>query len=313
MAADRRPERRLSDLFPLESGSVLTVGTFDGVHRGHHAVLEEVALRAARSGRSSVLVTFEPHPLSVVRPEQAPPRLTMPDERLEALAETAIDYVVVLRFDRTLASLEPDLFVERILVGRCGLKELVIGHDHGFGRDRSGDVTTLPALGSRLGFTVDVVEPVLGADGEPISSSRIRAAVQAADFPAAARGLGRPYRVSGRVEKGAARGRTIGVPTLNVAPPPDKLLPPDGVYAVRVEWGGGVALGMMNQGPRPTVGDPTRWLEAHLFDFEGDLYGRQVRIEWVARLREVRKFGSLGELVAQLERDRRAARAALSL
>jgi riboflavin kinase / FMN adenylyltransferase len=187
----------------------------------------------------------------------------------------------------------------------------VIGHDHGFGRGRSGDVTTLPALGARLGFTVDVVPPVDDADGAPVSSSRIRRAIAVADFGAVTRWLGRPYRVSGLVERGAARGRTIGIPTINLAPPADKLLPPDGVYAVRVEWGGGTALGMMNQGPRPTVGDPTRWLEAHLFDFAGDLYGRTVRIEWVARLREVRRFGSLDELKAQLERDRAAARAAL--
>jgi riboflavin kinase/FMN adenylyltransferase len=313
MAADRRAAGRLTDGVPFGAGSVVTVGTFDGVHRGHHAVLEELTSRARRRGRASVLVTFEPHPLAVLRPEQAPLRLTTRDERLEALAETAVDYVVVLAFDERLAGLEPDEFVEQVLVPRCGLTELVIGHDHGFGRGRRGDVTTLPALGKRLGFTVDVVDPVVDQDGAPISSSRIRGAIEATDFAAASRWLGRPYRVSGTVRVGAQRGRTIGVPTLNVLPPPDKLLPPDGVYAVRVEWGGGVAGGMMNQGPRPTVGDPTRWMEANLFDFEEDLYGRAVRIEWVARLRDVRKFGSLSELRAQLERDRQAAEAALSL
>ncbi len=313
MAADRRPAGGLTDRGLFGRDSVVTVGTFDGVHRGHHAVLEELAKRARREGRATVLVTFEPHPLAVLRPDQAPRRLTTGDERLEVLAETALDYVLVLRFDEHLARLEPDEFVERILVSRCGLRELVIGHDHGFGRGRRGDVTTLPALGKRLGFSVDVVAPVVDSDGVAISSSRIRSAIAAADFGAAARWLGRPYRVSGPVQVGAQRGRTIGVPTLNVRPPDDKLLPPDGVYAVRVEWGGGVSAGMMNQGPRPTVGDPTRWLEANLFEFEEDLYGRTVRIEWVARLREVRKFGSLSELRAQLERDRRAAEAALSL
>ncbi len=243
MAADRRAAGRLTARAPFGAGSVLTVGTFDGVHRGHHAVLEELTSRARRRGRASVLVTFEPHPLVVLRPDQAPLRLTTRDERLEALAETAVDYAVVLPFDDRLAGLEPDEFVERILVDRCGLAELVIGHDHGFGRGRRGDITTLPALGSRLGFTVDVVDPVVDADGEPISSSRIRGAIAVSDFASAARWLGRPYRVSGAVQRGAQRGRTIGVPTLNVLPPPDKLLPPDGVYAVRVEWGGGVAAG----------------------------------------------------------------------
>jgi riboflavin kinase/FMN adenylyltransferase len=256
-------------------------------------------------------VTFEPHPLAVLKPADAPPRLTTRDERLEALAECPLEYAAILRFDRELALLEPTEFVERILVERYGVRELVIGHDHGFGRGRRGDVTTLPALGARLGFRVDVVDPVLDADGLPVSSSRIRAALAAADFDRAAGWLGRPYRISGVVQRGAERGRTIGVPTINLAPPPDKLLPPDGVYAVRVEWPGGRSGGMMNQGPRPTVGDPTRWLEAHLFGFSGDLYGRAVRIEWVRRLRDIRRFGSLEELKVQLEQDRAAARAAL--
>jgi riboflavin kinase/FMN adenylyltransferase len=294
-----------------ERGSVVTVGTFDGVHLGHQVVLREVALRAVRSGRRAVLVTFEPHPLAVVRPDQAPLRLTTRVERLELLAETGLDFAVVLRFDRVMAALEPAEFVERVLLRRCRLEELVIGHDHGFGRGRSADATTLPALGARLGFAVDLVGPVFDRAGQPISSSRIREAIGRADFGAAAQWLGRPYSLSGEVRRGAERGRTIGVPTINLAPPVAKLLPPDGVYAVRVEWGGGTALGMMNQGPRPTVDDPTRWLEANLFDFDGDLYGRTVRIEWVGRLREIRKFGSLSELKDQLERDRAAARALL--
>jgi riboflavin kinase/FMN adenylyltransferase len=301
----------MKELPRLEHGAVVTVGTFDGVHRGHRAVVDEVVSRARRRGLAAVLVTFEPHPAHVLRPAGAPPRLTLAAERAELLAELGLDYVLVLRFDHELAAVEPEAFVDRVLVERCGVRELVVGHDHGFGRGRRGDLTLLPALGAARGFAVDVVPPVPDERGEPISSSRIRAAVAAGELTRAARWLGRPYRVSGRVEAGSRGGHGIGVPTANLVPPPGKLLPPDGVYAVRVEWGGGVAGGMMNQGSRPTVGDGRRWLEAHLFDFAGDLYGRELRIEWVARLRDTRRFESLARLRAQLEEDRVAALQAL--
>ena len=301
----------MSRLPALPNGAVVTVGTFDGVHRGHRAVLDDLMVRARAANRASVLVTFEPHPLAVLRPDLAPSRLTTAAERSAALAETSLDYLVVLQFDEALAALEPEDFVRSVLLDRCQMAELVVGHDHGFGRGRSGDLATLRALGEHHGFRVDPIAPVSGDDGAVISSSAIRQAIRTGDLAEAARGLGRPYRVSGRVERGAQRGRTLGVPTVNVAPPEGKLLPPDGVYAVRVEWGGGVVGGMMNQGSRPTVGDGRRWLEAHLFDFDGDLYGREIRIEWVAPLRAIRRFDSLDALRAQLEHDRRAARAVL--
>jgi riboflavin kinase/FMN adenylyltransferase len=233
-------------------------------------------------------------------------------ERSAMVAETEVDYEVVLRFDAGLASLEPEEFVERILRSRCQMTHLIVGHDHGFGRGRSGDLTTLRSLGAKLGFGVEEVGPV-GDGPATVSSSAIRRAVEAGDLRRAAEGLGRPYLVSGQVQVGDRRGRTIGVPTVNVAPPVGKLLPPDGVYAVRVEWGGGVAGGMMNQGGRPTVGDGARWLEAHLFDFDRDLYGREIRIEWVSWLRPIQRFESLDALRRQLGRDREAALGALDL
>jgi riboflavin kinase/FMN adenylyltransferase len=300
----------VSGLPALPGGTVVTVGTFDGVHRGHRAVIDAVVRRARESGRASVLVTFEPHPLEVLRPDAAPGRLTTAAERTAAIAETDVDYEVILRFGLPLAELEPEAFVRQVLIGKCRMSHLVIGHDHGFGKDRSGDRATLESLGRQLGFGVDVVGPV-GAGGSAVSSSAIRKAIAAGEFAEAARGLGRPYRVSGRVEPGEHRGRSIGVPTVNVAPPVGKLLPPDGVYAVRVEWGGGVAPAMMNQGGRPTFGGGRRWLEAHLFDFDGDLYGREIRIEWVAWLRSIQRFDSLDALRQQLSRDRAAAHTAL--
>ncbi|HLG06165.1 MAG TPA: riboflavin kinase, partial [Gemmatimonadales bacterium] len=200
-----------------------------------------------------------------------------------------------------------------VLVERCGMRELLIGVDGGFGKGRAADARTLPALGERLGFTVSVVEPVRDESGDVVSSSRIRKAVQSGELERAARWLGRPYRISGAVVPGAGRGGSLGIHTLNLeGPPPDKVLPPDGVYAGRVEWSGGTAGAMLNQGPRPTVGDVRRSLEAHLFEFSGDLYGRTVRIEWVTRLRDIRRFESLDGLRLQLLQDREQALAALS-
>jgi riboflavin kinase/FMN adenylyltransferase len=287
------------------------VGSFDGVHLGHQAVLREIARRAADAGRASVLVTFEPHPLEVVNPQAAPPLLTTGPERREAFAQTPLDYALFLRFDRRLAAFTPEEFVRGVLLERCAMRELVIGHDHGFGRGRSGDVDTLRRLGAELGFVVDVVEAVDVGD-QHVSSSRIRRAVAGGDLDTAARMLGRPYSVSGVVGQGERRGRRLGVPTINLAGvPPQKLLPPDGIYAVRVEWRGGRAGGMMHQGPRPTFQDGQRTLEAHLFGFEGDLYGEWVRIEWVERLRDVERFASVEQLQQEMERDRSRALAVL--
>jgi riboflavin kinase/FMN adenylyltransferase len=286
----------------------VTVGSFDGVHLGHQAVLREIARRADAAGRVSVLVTFEPHPLEVVNPQAAPPLLTTDPERREILAQLPLDYVRLVRFDRRLASLSPEEFVDQVLLEQCQMRELVIGHDHGFGRGRSGDVDTLRHLGVVRGFDVDVVDAV-DVGEQHVSSSRIRRAVAGGDLVTAARMLGRPYQVSGRVGEGERRGRLIGVPTINLTDiPPQKLLPPDGVYAVRVEWRGGRADGMMNQGPKPTFQDGRRSLEAHLFDFDGNLYGEWVRIEWVERLRDVERFPSVEALQRQLDRDRTRAR-----
>jgi riboflavin kinase/FMN adenylyltransferase len=293
-------------------GATVTVGTFDGVHLAHRAVLDETVRRATAAGQQSVLVTFEPHPLEVVRPARAPALLSTPLERRAALAETGIGHVLVLAFDAAMAALPPERFVREILMARTQMRELVIGYDHGLGRDRTGDVDALRAIGEAEGFSVTVVPPV-EVDGVRVSSSVIRQAITEGDLGLAARLLGRPYRVSGPVVPGERRGRVLGVPTINLEVPPRKLLPPDGVYAVRVEWRDGVAGGMLNQGPKPTFGEGRRTLEAHLFGVARDLYGEWVRIEWVARLRDVQRFGSPAELVEQLERDRSAATAALGL
>lgn len=293
------------------SGTVVTVGTFDGLHRGHQRILAEVVRRARAGGLASVLVTFDPHPLEVVNPSAAPKLLTLPDEKQELLAATGLDRVVVLSFTREVAQLSPEDFIRRLRV-EYGLRQVVLGYDHAFGRGRSGDETLVRRLGAAEGFECVVVEAVR-EDGQPISSTLIRTAVAHGDLAGAARWLGRPYGLLGRVVPGAGRGRTIGIPTINLAPPDTrKLLPPDGVYGVWVWWRGTRYGGMMNQGPRPTFAEPGRTLEVHLFDFAGDLYGETVRVEWVRRLRDVQAFPSRDALLAQLERDRQAARASLN-
>jgi riboflavin kinase/FMN adenylyltransferase len=276
------------------------------------AVLREIATRARASGRASVLVTFEPHPMEVVNPAAAPLLLTTSVERREILAQSELDYAVILRFDERLRALAAEEFVH-VLRERLRLRELVIGEDHGFGRGRAGDVAMLTVLGSRFGFAVDVVPPVTDPVAGIVSSSRIRTAIAHGDLPLARRMLGRPFALSAVVAPGANRGRSLGVPTANLPVPPRKALPPDGVYAVWVEWPGGRNGGMLNQGPRPTVGDPSRTIEAHLFDFDRDLYGAWVRIEWVERIRDIRRFESLDALKSQLAEDATAARRILGL
>src|SRR2546426_8171264 len=217
-------------------------------------------------------------------------------------------------FTPAVAQLDAEAFVGR-LHDEYAMRELVMGYDHGFGRGRAGDVDLVQRLARELGFGMAVVDAVRD-NGQPISSTLIRTALAHGDLEAAGRWLGRSYGIRGKVIRGAGRGRTIGVPTLNLEPPDArKLLPPDGVYAVRVTLGAGSGEqygGMMNQGPRPTFGEQARTLEVHLFDFAGELYGETVVVEWVRRLRDVQAFSSRDALVAQLERDRLAARATLN-
>jgi len=303
-----------SGLPPHVSGTVITVGTFDGVHLGHRDVVERLVKRARALRIPSVLVTFEPHPLEIVNPAAAPLLLTTHYEKQEVLAETGIDYLAVLPFTSALASYSAEDFVEVILRRCFRLRELLIGYDHGFGRQRAGNVDVLKMLGERDGFRVEVVPPVSTGDGHSVSSTSIRRAVAGGDLHRATESLGRLYSMSGRVIEGAQRGRTIGFPTLNLGPPPPrKLLPPEGVYAVRVQTPRGPVGGMMNLGPRPTFGDSVTSLEAHLFDTRGDFYGANVRIDFVARLRETRKFASAEQLSKQLTHDEHEARSALTL
>jgi len=293
--------------------SVVTVGTFDGVHRGHRLVLDRLAATARQLDLRAILVTFEPHPLAVVNPQAAPRLLSVGDERMEALASTGLDEVAVVPFTKELAAYEAEQFVDLVLIGRFGMRELFIGHDHGFGRGRSGDVSVLERLGRMRGFGVHVVPAVEGRDGKPVSSTAIRRAVAGGDLVRAADSLGRPYWVAGAVLRGDARGARHGYRTINLGvPQAEKLLPPDGVYAVRAQTPAGRFGGMMNLGGRPTFGDDRRTIEAHLFDAAGEWYGDRVRLDLIARLRDVKRFSGPDELIRQLARDEESARLILS-
>lgn len=298
---------------PEVQGAAVTIGTFDGVHRGHLDLISKLVAGAAEKGLHSVAITFEPHPLDIVNPAAAPPLLTVGEEKLDVLAKTGLDHVVVLAFTHELAALSATEFVDQVLRDSFRMRHLLIGHDHGFGRERAGNASVLQSLGATRGFSVGVVEPVAAEDGRWVSSTGIRRAVAGGDLPRAADLLGRPYSISGVVVPGAARGRALGFPTLNLSQPsPRKLLPPDGVYAVQVQTEQGLFGGMMNLGARPTFGEHDRSIEAYLFDASGDFYGQKVRLDVLKRLRDTRAFESAEALVKQIRLDEFDARSALT-
>ncbi len=294
------------------SGTAVTVGTFDGVHRGHMDVINRLVSRGRAKNLPTLLVSFDPHPLEIVNPSAAPLLLTTTDEKLEVISKTGLNYFACVPFTHALSSYSAEQFVDLILRDRFRMKDLLIGHDHGFGHQRAGNVNVLKELGDERGFDVEVVAAVSLADGQHVSSTTIRRAVAGGDLAKAAEGLGRPYSVSGTVVAGNSRGRDLGFATINLSPPsPRKLLPPEGVYAVSVETPRGEFGGMMNLGPRPTFGDSNVSIEAHLFDVDADFYDMRVRIDFIRYLRETRKFATPAELVEQLGRDRQNAVAAL--
>jgi riboflavin kinase/FMN adenylyltransferase len=293
--------------------SVLTTGTFDGVHLGHQEILRYLVHRADEIDGIPTVVSFDPHPREVLGAGHVP-LLTTLEERAVLLEALGIQRFVVLPFTRDLSLLEPESYIEDVLIGKVGLREIVIGYDHRFGRARTGDRSTLEQLGMNHGFTVDVI-PEHVEQGMTVSSSLIRRQLEAGEAAEAARLLGRPYELSGTVVAGDQRGRTIGFPTANVqVDNARKLVPGVGVYAVRAELATGkIRNGMMNVGHRPTFetgGAVT--VEVHLFDFDGDLYGRTLRVSVIDRLRDEKTFDGANALVAQLHEDRRQAERVLS-
>lgn len=297
-----------SGLPPDVGGTVVTVGSFDGVHRGHMAVLKEITRRAAERGLHSVLVTFDRHPLTVVRPEVAPGLLTTPDEKKEILSQSGLDYVAFLPFTRALSEYGPEQFVDLVLRKRFRVAELVIGYDHGFGRGREGDIDLLRRLGHAHGFAVDVV-PAVESGGAPVSSTRIRAGVGKGEMERVELDLGRPYSFRGPVVTGMGRGRDLGFPTANIAAPGGgKLIPCQGIYAVRASLRTEIRSGLLHLGPRPTFAGSPPSIELYILDFDEDIYGERVRVDFLKRLRDVLPFATAAELVEQMKKDRDRAR-----
>ena len=298
--------------YETDRQSVVTTGTFDGVHLGHQAIVRYLVERASEVGGVPTVVTFDPHPREVLL-GQPIPLLTSLDERADALEALGVQRFVVVPFSRDVSLLEPESYVRRVLAGAVGMREIVIGYDHRFGRKARGDRALLEALGPDLGFTVDVIPEQVEGDVTVSSTEIRRLLAEAGHARRAAVLLGRPYRITGTVVRGDQRGRTIGYPTANVLPSDvRKLVPRLGVYAVRVGLDGRQRGGMMNVGRRPTFeADGARTIEVHLFDTDADLYGRTLAVDVVERLRDERPFDGVDALRQQLGRDEAAARAAL--
>jgi len=290
------------------AGGVAALGNFDGFHLGHQAVVGRAVERARAAGVPALVATFDPHPKAWFRPDAAPFRLTTLDQRERLFAAAGVDAMLVFSFDEAFASLDAEAFVASRLAGLSGV---VTGRDFTFGRGRSGDVGTLAALGAAHGLTAEAVAPVT-LDGEPVSSTRVRAALEAGDARGAARLLTRPFAVEGRVQHGDKVGRTIGYPTANLDLG-DYQRPAYGIYAVRGRLEDGrVLAGAANLGVRPQFQPPKELLEPYFFDFAGDLYGQRIAVELVERLRGEARFDSLDAMVAQMERDCARARDVLT-
>jgi riboflavin kinase / FMN adenylyltransferase len=302
------------DLPPGESAfsrTVVTIGNFDGVHLGHRAILERVRQRARELAGEAVAVTFNPHPVKVLRPEVNLPLLTTQDQKLALLADSGLDAVVVLPFTREFAALPAREFVRQYFIERLRAREVVVGHDYCFGRGREGNIELLQHMGTIHGFTVQVVWAVQ-VQGAVVSSSLIRAMLRLGKVTEAGRLLGRSYGVTGRVVQGKGRGaKLLGVPTANILTP-NELLPASGIYAVWVRHGEAILPGVANIGTCPTFNNTELSLEVHLLEFSGDLYGELLGVQFVARLREEQRFPSLEALAAQIQADIVAARQALA-
>lgn len=289
--------------------SVLTVGAYDGVHIGHQAVIAEVRRRAAELDAVSVVVTFDRHPAEIVRPESAPPLLTSLEQKLELLEATGVDATLVVPFDEGQAKEEPEDFVERVLVDGLAVAQIVVGEDFHFGHHRGGNVPMLRSMGERLGFSVEPLALLGRTDSnvdEPVSSTAIRRALAGGDVTRATAMLGRPHEVRGPVVRGDQRGRLIGFPTANVEVPNAMCLPADGVYAGEYERPDGtVHPCAINLGRRPTFYEhaDSSLLEAHLLDFDGDLYGEAAKVRFRYFLRSERKFEGIEAIAAQLGHD----------
>lgn len=289
---------------PGDIDVTLTMGSFDGVHTGHRLILEKVGEYFEPGEQIAGLVTFDPHPLAVIAPEKAPALLTTPKEKIHILSGFNLSYVLVLKFDGKLRGMAAGDFVEKVLVEKLGVKKLIVGYDTRFGSGGKGDVKFLEKVSGGFGFDVEVVAPVK-YKGKVVSSTAVRQALDEGNVSLAAAMLGRPYSAGGPVEKGMGIGAKLGVRTANLKIDPKKHLPRRGVYSVYVIVGNERLRGVANIGVKPTIKrkEPTPVFEVHLLDFDRDLYGEALEVQFVKFLRPEQKFGSAAELVRQIRKD----------
>ena len=286
---------------------VLALGNFDGVHLGHQAIFHHVRSRAQAIQGTGMVFTFEPHPLRVLRPEHAPPLLTTFEQKMQLIAAEGIEVGLRVPFTDVFAQQQPDEFIQEVLCRTIGARELVVGYDFRFGHQRTGTVEHLQEAAAIHGYRLTVV-PAITVAGLTVSSSNIRKLVQRGDVEDASHLLGRYYAIEGPVVEGFRRGRTIGFPTANVQSI-NEIVPQTGVYAVRVTWRHEHLDGVANVGYNPTFGNDALSVEAHLFDFQADLYGETIRVAFVRKIRDERKFDSVDALIAQIAQDAEQARA----
>jgi len=285
------------------AGPLVAVGTFDGVHLGHRKVIFSLKRRAAKRSAPTLLITFDPHPKSVVHGSAEPFVLTTVLEKAQLVQAAGVDFMLAIRFDRDFAETKPGEFIDRFLVKKLRIREMVVGYDHHFGFHRSGDISLLRDEGRRLGFDVRTVEPAL-LDGLPISSTRIRRMLREGQVPLANEMLGRRYSLSGDVVEGARRGAAVGFRTANVLlSEPKKLLPRDGVYAVKATMGKKSYDAVMNIGLNPTFSGGKRSLEVHIIDFALDIYGERISVQFYERIRDEKRFPDKNELASQIGKD----------
>jgi riboflavin kinase/FMN adenylyltransferase len=291
-----------SDVFRHNfDGSVVTIGNFDGVHRGHAELFRQVRAASAQRGLPSVVVTFDPHPLAVLAPEAAPPLISTFAEKTALIAETGVDCLAVIEFTPEFSRMPADAFVRDILSGFLGMRHIIIGHDNVFGKDRQGNQETLERLGSECGFTLEDIKPV-GEEGTIFSSSLVRRLISNGDMPAATGVLGRYHVVSGTVVHMRETNQILGFPTANITPH-NKLIPPDGVYAIIVAVDGRIFKGACSIGNNPISEGGGRVIEAFLQNFSGRLYGREIAICFVQRLRVEAKFPDVCALIRAIHQD----------
>ena len=294
--------RDLNELSKPLKNPVLTIGNFDGVHRGHLALFEKIKKIAGNIDGQSVVMTFEPHPIKVVKPGNGPPLITPIEQKLKLISDAEIDVILCLPFTLEFATIPAEVFVKDLLVDKIGIRELVVGHDYSFGKDRKGDINLLREMGNEYGFKVHIVEPI-HLNETLVSSTSIRSLVQDGNLSEAKRLLGRDYQITGIVKKGMGRGgKVLGFSTANLIPV-DELIPKKGVYAVKVIMGDKEHNGVCNIGINPTFGGTALSIETHVLDFSGDILGQNFTIRFIRRLRDEKTFSGKDELAKQIEND----------